>query len=72
MIRPERHVQGFTFTTVEEHELADRNGTICQIIGRVEEHGSLLESGPVFRIRFGDGFETNALAAELSPWFPWE
>src|SRR5690348_2560091 len=63
-------VKGYMFNTVDGSNIADRNETVCQIIGRVEEEGSLMENGPMFKVKFGDGHEDVALASELSPWWP--
>lgn len=61
-------VQGYKFSS----EGDPRNGTICKIVSRVEEEGSLLEQGPMFEIKFGDGETMTASGYELSPWFPTE
>lgn len=63
-------VQGYMFNTIADGSLSDRNETVCQIIGRVTEEGSLMENGPMFKIRFGDGHEDTATASELNPWWP--
>lgn len=61
-------VQGFTFMSGYDHE---RDGNIVKIIGRVKaDDDQVLEHGPEFLIRFGDGFEMEAMASELSPWYP--
>ena len=58
-------VQGYKFSSPgdEHHEC------ICKIVSRVEEEGSLLEQGPMFKVKFGDGKVVAASGEELSPWF---
>jgi hypothetical protein len=68
-------VQGFTFEScLEDGELSTRNGDICQVVRRASEHeatdNEVLNLGPAFRVRFGDGKEETAYAQELSPWYP--
>jgi hypothetical protein len=69
-LRP--HVQGYTFNTVsDELNLAQRNGTVCKVVGRADaSDGDLLEYGPSFTVLFGDGYRTVAFATELNPWYP--
>jgi hypothetical protein len=59
-------VQGYTFLTDAPNP---RNGDVCKIIARVEAP-DVLDAGPAFRVRFGDGEEDVAYAYELRPWFP--
>lgn len=63
-------VQGYIFQTVEESSLSERNGTICKIIGRGGGDALILEQGPLFRVKFGDGVEEIVSSDELRPWFP--
>lgn len=69
------HVQGFTFDSVaEDGELSTYNGNICQIVRRASateaSENEVLDYGPAFVVRFGDGKEDTAYASELSPWYP--
>jgi hypothetical protein len=48
----------------------DRSGTVCKILARVEMMDEGFGIEPCFRVRFGDGSEIDALAQNLSPWFP--
>lgn len=65
-------VQGYVFESVsDEAPDADRNNTICKIVSRakVSEH-ELMEYGPAFKVKFGDGYEMVAYSSELHPWYP--
>jgi hypothetical protein len=59
-------VQGYLFRSDDDPR--DRN--ICQIVGRCDAEGSLLEQGPMFSVKFGDGSTGTAAGYELQPWFP--
>ena len=63
----DKHVQWYLYTSGPDDP---HHRTICQIVGRVEEEGSLRENGPMFQVQFGDGEFANACADDLSPWFP--
>lgn len=60
-------VQGFKFDSADD----PRNGNICRIISRSEasDH-EILENGPAFLVRFGDGSTDVVFSSELSPWYP--
>lgn len=64
-------VRGYMFISVGEVGV-DRNETICQIIGRDTEisDNEVVENGPAFRVRFGDGHVLTAFSSELHPWYP--
>lgn len=47
-----------------------RHQTVCEIIERVEMIDEGFGIEPAFRVRFADGAELEALASNLSPWFP--
>lgn len=62
-------VQGFTYTSIVDGDT--RNGTICHIIGRATVSDvEVLEMGPAFEVKFGDGTQVTAYAEELHPWYP--
>lgn len=63
---PVNLVEGYVFNSVGE--LSDRNGHICKIIGREDPDEEGFD--PLFRVRFGDGYETFAYSSELNPWYP--
>ena len=69
-------VQGYTFSSFAspESSLGKRNGDVCQMVRRAREGDvhlqELLDLGPAFIVRFGDGHETVAFGVELNPWFP--
>jgi hypothetical protein len=61
-------VQGFLYMSGASDEL---DGSIVKIVGRAKvSDEQVLENGPEFVIRFGDGLEMDAFASELSPWYP--
>lgn len=61
-------VQGFMFRTVEDDP---DNDSICRIVRRAEASDQeVIEMGPAFLVRFGDGHQRVAYAMELSPWYP--
>lgn len=62
----DKYVQGYIFKCDDD----PRDGNIVQIVGRCGAEGSLLEQGPVFRVKFGDGSTDTASCYELQPWFP--
>jgi hypothetical protein len=63
-------VEGFMFDpVVTMEETLDREGTVCQIIGR-QEGNNTLETGPAFMVEFSDGFQMEAYSDELKPWYP--
>ncbi len=66
------HVQGFSYDSVSDDE--PDNGLICQIVGRTgpldASEQEILDLGPAFLVRFGDGHERTAYACELRPWYP--
>jgi hypothetical protein len=66
-IKHKKIVDGYVFTAVGG-DLVDRNGNICQIIGRVESDETL-DTGPAFRVRFGDDYEATAYSSELNPYY---
>lgn len=62
-------VQGYTYWSIVDGD--PRNDTICQIIERADVRGAdVMEYGPAFRVRFGDGHTTTAYSSELRPWYP--
>lgn len=68
-------VQGYTFDTMAEGEIPDAyNRNVCQIVRRAQgteaSEVEMLEHGPAFWVKFGDGHEMVAHASELSPWYP--
>ncbi len=62
-----KHVQGYLYRSTDDDP---RHDTVCQIVGRVQEEGSLRENGPMFRVKFGDGVILTACGDDLKPWFP--
>lgn len=60
-------VQGYRFDSADD----PRNGNICKILTRSEasDH-EVLENGPAFLVRFGDGSTDVVFSSELSPWYP--
>lgn len=46
--------------------LKHRDGTVAEVIGPLDESQyDKCETGPMFRIRFADGFQTDAFADEI-------
>ena len=64
-------VQGY-LVVCDFGDLAERDGTICQIQSRADEStGSLLEGGAAFWVTFGDSELEHFVPGEfLRPWFP--
>lgn len=61
-------VNGFLFLTEAEHP---RNNTVCQIMDKAGASDvEILENGPAFKVRFGDGEEMVVFSSELRPWYP--
>lgn len=69
-VRPRlaRVVQGYIFQSVADDP---RNGNVCQIEERANasDH-EVLENGPAFKVRFGDGEADIVFSNELRPWYP--
>lgn len=63
----DKHVQGYLYRSRSDDP---RHQTVCQIVGRVDDEGSLRENGPMFNVKFGDGETTEVCAEDLAPWFP--
>lgn len=61
-------VQGYVFDTASDDK---RNGYVCQIVERAKasDH-EVLENGPAFTVKFGDGSTDVVFSSELSPWYP--
>jgi hypothetical protein len=47
----------------------DREGMICHIIDRVRDPDILLDIGPVYHVRWGDGTIELVPNVMLCPWF---
>jgi biotin operon repressor len=61
-------VQGYMFDTAADDK---RNGNICQIVERANaSDAEVLENGPAFTVKFGDGTTDVVFSSELSPWYP--
>lgn len=56
-----------TFRTITDSELRPRNGQVVEVLGPTDpSRFEIEETGPMFRVRFPDGFETDAFEDELS------
>jgi hypothetical protein len=55
-----------TFHTIADSELKPRNGQPVEVLGTPDPSTyDAEETGPMFRIRFPDGFETDAFEDEI-------
>lgn len=61
----EKLITGYLYRNTE----SEFNECVCQLVSRVKESGTLMEQGPSFKVKFGDGTEKVVSGYELSPWF---
>lgn len=67
----EKVVQGFMYDNEGTEEHKQHNQTICQIIGKGDANDyELMEYGPAFLVKFGNGDVITAFARELHPYYP--
>lgn len=50
-----------------ERDLAAHHGQTCTVVHELGDDARDPEVGPMWRVRFGDGYEADAFADELNP-----